>query len=107
MLSNVPNCAVCVGYTNASWTLKADLVCDYVVRLLRHLDERGARSVVAVREPTVDERPFMDFASGYVQRRSTSCRAGDRAPWMLKQNYLTDLRTIRRDTTTTGCYRFA
>ena len=49
MLSGVPNFVYTIGYTNASWTLKADLVSTYVVRLLEHLDRIGARSVVPVR----------------------------------------------------------
>ena len=107
MLSGVPNFVFTVGYTNASWTLKADLVSEYVVRLLRHLDEIGARSVVPVREPDVEERPFMDFTSGYVLRALDRLpRQGDRAPWRLKQNYLTDLRTIRRGRIDDGVLAF-
>ena len=68
MLSGVPNFVYTVGYTNASWTLKADLVSTYVVRLLKHLDKIGARSAVPVRQPGVAEIPFMDFTSGYVVR---------------------------------------
>jgi monooxygenase len=107
MLSGVPNFVYTVGYTNASWTLKADLVSDYVVRLLQHLDRTGARSVVPVREPDVGERPFMDFTSGYVLRALDMMpRQGDRAPWRLKQNYLTDLRMIRRGRIDDGVLTF-
>jgi monooxygenase len=96
MLSGVPNFVYTVGYTNASWTLKADLVSTYVVRLLRHMDRIGARSVVPVRQPQVGEVPFMDFQSGYVLRSLDRLpKQGDRSPWRLKQNYLTDLRTIK------------
>lgn len=96
MLSGIPNFAYTLGYTNASWTLKADLVSQYVVRLLAHMDARGLRSVVPVRDPGVGERPFLDLASGYVLRALEDLpRQGDRAPWMLKQNYLSDLRAIR------------
>ncbi|WP_374456909.1 flavin-containing monooxygenase [Nocardioides sp.] len=97
MLSGVPNFAFTIGYTNASWTLKADLVAEYVVRLLRHLRETGARTVVPVRDPAVGEVPLMDFDAGYVQRViHTLPRQGDVAPWQLKQNYLHDSRTLRR-----------
>ena len=107
MLSGVPNFVYTIGYTNASWTLKADLVSEYVVRLLRHLDEHGLRSVVPVRDPSVGERPFLDFQSGYVLRALDGLpRQGDRAPWQLKQNYLTDVRTIRRDALDDGVLRF-
>ena len=107
MISGLPNFAFTIGYTNASWTLKADLVGEYVVRLLAHMDRTGARSVVPVKDPQVEERPFMDLASGYIQRAlDTLPRQGDRAPWMLKQNYLVDLRTIRRDAIDDGVLRF-
>ncbi len=68
MLSGIPNFAYTVGYTNASWTLKADLVAEYVCRLLSHLDSHGLRSAVPVPDESVAERPFMDFAAGYVLR---------------------------------------
>ena len=81
MLSGVPNFAYTIGYTNASWTLKADLVSTYVVRLLEHLDRTGARSAVPVRQPRRRrERPFMDFTSGYVLRALDRLpKQGDRA----------------------------
>ncbi|MDR7253240.1 cation diffusion facilitator CzcD-associated flavoprotein CzcO [Nocardioides sp. BE266] len=97
MLSGVPNFAFTIGYTNASWTLKADLVAEYVVRLLSHLRETGARSVVPVRDPSVGEVPLMDFDAGYVQRViHTLPRQGSVAPWQLRQNYRHDARTLRR-----------
>ena len=95
LLSDVPNFAFTIGYTNASWTLKADLVCDYVVKLLRLLDERGLRTFAVERDDSVGELPFMDLASGYVQRALDDLpKQGDRAPWQLKQNYLVDRRSI-------------
>jgi monooxygenase len=107
MLSGVPNFVYTIGYTNASWTLKADLVSTYVVRLLRHMGRIGARSVVPVRQPDVEEVPFMDFQSGYVLRALDRLpKQGDRAPWRLKQNYLTDLRTIRRGRIDDGVLAF-
>ena len=97
MLSGVPNFAFTIGYTNASWTLKADLIAAYVVRLLRHLDKIGARSVVPVRQPDVEEEPILDFTSGYVLRAlDTLPKQGSREPWKLRQNYLVDLRSIKR-----------
>jgi cation diffusion facilitator CzcD-associated flavoprotein CzcO len=96
MLSGVPNFAYTVGYTNASWTLKADLVSAYVIRLLQHLDKTGARFAAPAREADVEEVPFMDFQSGYVLRALDRLpKQGARTPWRLKQNYLTDLRSIR------------
>ena len=108
MLSGVPNFAYTIGYTNASWTLKADLVAEYVNRLLTYMDEHGKKIVVPVKDDTVGERPFMDLASGYIQRALDGLpKQGDRAPWMLKQNYLTDIRTIRRDKIDDGVLSFS
>lgn len=101
MLSGVPNFAFTIGYTNASWTLKADLVGEYVVRLLKRMRATGSRSVVPVRDPSVAEVPLMDFDAGYVQRVvHTLPRQGTAAPWALRQSYLHDavsLRTARLD----------
>ena len=108
LLSGVPNFAYVIGYTNASWTLKADLVSEYVVRLLRHLRERGLDVVVAEKDPSVAEEPFMDFASGYVQRSLHLLpKQGSRAPWRLRQNYLRDVLTIRRGRFDDGVLRFS
>jgi cation diffusion facilitator CzcD-associated flavoprotein CzcO len=108
MLSGVPNFVYTIGYTNASWTLKADLVSEYVVRLLAHLDEHGLSSVVPEKDPSVAERPFMDFQSGYVLRALDGLpKQGDRAPWLLKQNYLTDVRNIRNDRIDDGVLNFS
>jgi monooxygenase len=96
MLSDVPNMMFIFGYTNASWTLKADLACDYLVRLLRRMDAGGKRVAVARRDPNVEEIPFLDFTSGYVQRALPVLpRQGARRPWRLRQNYLLDLLTLR------------
>ena len=107
MLSGVPNFAFTIGYTNASWTLKADLVSEYVVRLLAHMDSSGARSVVPVRDESVAEVPLMDFQAGYIQRVvDTLPRQGTVAPWALKQNYLYDARSLRRAPMDDGVLRF-
>jgi monooxygenase len=97
MLSGIPNFAFVVGYTNASWTLKADLVCEYVVRILQHMKETGQRVVVPERDPSVDEEPFLDFAAGYVLRAVDNFpKQGSRAPWKLKMNYFTDRKNLRK-----------
>ncbi len=107
MLSGVPNLVFTVGYTNASWTLKADLVAEFACRLLDHLDREGYRSVAPRRDPAVGERPFMDFSAGYVLRALDDLpKQGDREPWMLRQNYLHDLRTIRRGELDDGVLEF-
>jgi cation diffusion facilitator CzcD-associated flavoprotein CzcO len=108
LLSGVPNFAYVIGYTNASWTLKADLVSEYVCRLLGHLREHGYDVVVPERSDDVDEMPFMDFSSGYVQRSLHLLpKQGSREPWRLRQSYLHDLRTIRRAPLEDGVLRFS
>jgi monooxygenase len=98
MLSGVPNFAFAIGYTNASWTLKVDLVSDYVCRLLRYLDEHGYDQVTAQRpDPSLELRPLIDLTSGYVQRSIDQLpKQAERAPWQLHQNYLRDVRLFRR-----------
>ncbi|OZD73004.1 FAD-containing monooxygenase EthA [Rhodococcus sp. 06-1059B-a] len=96
MLTNVPNFAFVVGYTNASWTLKADLVSDYVARLLAHMDRNGAREVRLKRDASIGEEPFLDFAAGYVLRSVDSFpKQGSSAPWKLRMNYFRDLPALR------------
>ena len=107
MLTGVPNFVFTVGYTNASWTLKVDLVGEFVCRLLAHLRAGGYRCVVPVRDPSVGELPFMDFTSGYVLRALDQLpRQGDREPWRLRQSYLHDRRTIRKAALEDGVLRF-
>jgi cation diffusion facilitator CzcD-associated flavoprotein CzcO len=108
MLSGVPNFSYVIGYTNASWTLKADLVSEYVCRLLAHMRDRGYDTVVPERDPEVAEEPFMDFASGYVQRSLHELpKQGSRAPWRLRMNYLRDVLTIRRGPIEDDALRFS
>jgi cation diffusion facilitator CzcD-associated flavoprotein CzcO len=109
MLSGVPNCAFTVGYTNASWTLKADLISEYVCRLLAHMDAHGyAKSVPENTDPTVEEAPFSDLNSGYVLRALDRLpKQGSKEPWKLRQNYVLDLRSIRRGPLVDGAMRFS
>ena len=96
MLSDVPNMLFIFGYTNASWTLKADLACAYLVRLLKRMETARARIAVARRDEAVAEIPFLDFTSGYVKRALPLLpRQGARRPWRLYQTYLLDLLTLR------------
>jgi cation diffusion facilitator CzcD-associated flavoprotein CzcO len=97
MLSGVPNMALVIGYTNASWTLKCDLTCEYVCRLLRHMDEHSySQCVPENRDPSVTALPFIDFSSGYVQRAIDKFpRQGSKAPWRLYQNYALDILSLK------------
>jgi cation diffusion facilitator CzcD-associated flavoprotein CzcO len=108
MFSDVPNLACAFGYTNASWTLKADLTCDYVCRLLRYIDRHGYACGTPRRtDPSVAELPFLDFTSGYVQRAIEQFpRQGSRKPWRLYQNYALDLLTLRFGSIADGAMEF-
>jgi cation diffusion facilitator CzcD-associated flavoprotein CzcO len=98
MLSGIPNMAFTVGYTNASWTLKADLVARYVCRLLRHMDAHGyERCRPLAPDPSLPRAPFLDLASGYVLRSLEQLpKQGPHAPWRLHQNYVRDVLMLRR-----------
>ena len=103
MLSGVPNLVFMIGYTNASWTLKVDLVGEYVCRLLRWMDRHGKAVAVPERDPAVEERPLLDFDAGYVQRSIHELpRGGDRKPWALAMNYAIDAVTLRRGSVEEG-----
>lgn len=97
MLSDVPNLAIAIGYTNASWTLKVDLASMYVCRLLAHMDRHGYTSCRPRRTGTSAEtEPLLDLSAGYVQRaRHMLPSQGAKAPWRLYQNYLLDLVFLR------------
>jgi monooxygenase len=98
MLTGMPNMAFTIGYTNASWTLKADLVSEFVCRVINYMDENHYATVVPQHPGnSVDERPLMDFTPGYVLRALDYLpKAGSVSPWRLKQNYFVDLQLIRR-----------
>ena len=97
MYSDVPNLASIFGYTNASWTLKADLVCEYVCRLLNYMDRKGfTKAVPHNSDPTLTEEPWVNFSSGYIQRALPhQPKQGSKRPWKLYQNYVLDLLTLR------------
>jgi monooxygenase len=98
MFSGVPNLAITLGYTNASWTLKADLVADYVCRTLAHMDDIGARICTPRKPgPSVETQPFLDLKSGYVMRSLHQLpKQGNVPPWRLHQNYVRDVLLLRR-----------
>jgi cyclohexanone monooxygenase len=107
MFSGVPNMIHTFGYTNASWTLRADLIATYLCRLLRYMDRHGHAYAVAPRDPTVGEQAFIDFNSGYVLRAlSQFPKQGDRFPWRIHQNYLRDLIITRYSRIADGTLKF-
>jgi cation diffusion facilitator CzcD-associated flavoprotein CzcO len=97
MLEGVPNLALAIGYTNASWTLKCDLTCDYVCRLLNHLRDDGLRQCTPVnRDSTVTAEPLLGLSSGYITRSAhLSPKQGSKAPWRVHQSYLADYRALK------------
>jgi monooxygenase len=108
MLSGVPNLAFALGYTNASWTLKCDLTCEYVCRLLRHMAEHGYDVCTPRRDPAIAELPFNDFSSGYVQRSIDKFpKQGARAPWRLHQNYALDILSLKLGAIEDGALEFS
>ncbi|SEF25199.1 Predicted flavoprotein CzcO associated with the cation diffusion facilitator CzcD [Amycolatopsis pretoriensis] len=110
MFGGVPNLAWCVGYTNNSWTLRADLTSQYVCRLLAYLDRRGfafcmpdAESASTAGRP----RPIVDLASGYIKRAAPGLpKQGEKRPWMMRQNYLLDFADMRLGRVDDGVLRF-
>jgi hypothetical protein len=109
MLSGVPNFAFAVGYTNASWTLKVDLVCAWLCRVLAHMRAGGFDTCVAeAPEPPVETRPLLNFSAGYVLRSLDAFpRQGTEAPWQLPMSYAEDVRRLRDGAIDDGTLRFA
>jgi cation diffusion facilitator CzcD-associated flavoprotein CzcO len=97
MVSGVPNVASVFGYTNASWTLKADLICTYVCRLLNFMDRKGVRQVTPTDRGETAAAPFVEnFSPGYIERALASWpKQGSKAPWRVYQNYIRDTISLK------------
>jgi len=108
MFDGVPNLAIAIGYTNASWTLKCDLTAHYVCRLLNHMDEHGYdRCTPRWKSPVRPEEPFLDLKSGYVERSiDLFPRQGPKTPWRLHQNYARDLLLLKHRPVTDDAIEF-
>ncbi len=109
MYAGVPNLASAFGYTNASWTLKADLTCEYVCRLLNHMEKTGTRQCTPrLNDPEVKPQPWVDFSSGYFQRSIDKLpKQGSKRPWKLYQNYALDIVTLKFGALTDGAMEFS
>jgi cation diffusion facilitator CzcD-associated flavoprotein CzcO len=109
MYSGVPNLASSFGYTNASWTLKCDLTCEYVCRLLNHMQKNSmAFCTPRNTDPTITEEPWVDFSSGYFQRALHLLpKQGSRPPWRLHQNYPRDILLLRLGRIDDGVLEFS
>ena len=109
MYSGIPNLASSFGYTNASWTLKCDLTCEYVCRLLNHMKKHHITHCTPRNtDPSITEEPWVDFSSGYFQRSMHLLpKQGSRAPWKLYQNYPRDILLLRLGRVDDGVLEFA
>jgi monooxygenase len=109
MYSDVPNLASAFGYTNASWTLKCDLTCEYVCRLLNHMERHGYMQCVPQNvDPQIQELPALEFTSGYVQRAIAKMpKQGSKRPWRLYQNYALDIVSLRFGAVDDGVMRYS
>ena len=109
MYSNVPNLAMSFGYTNASWTLKADLTSEYVCRLLNFMRIRGYdQCTPRLKGRSITSQPLLNFTSGYIQRAIASFPSqGSRTPWRVYQNYVLDLLTLRYGRLRDGAMEFS
>jgi cation diffusion facilitator CzcD-associated flavoprotein CzcO len=97
MMSGVPNLASVFGYINASWTLKADLICTYVCRLLNFMDRKGVRQVTPQKRDETAAAPFVEkFTPGYMERALASWpKQGSKPPWRVYQNYIRDAISLK------------
>ena len=108
MLSDLPNAAVCLGYVNASWTLKCELTCQYICDLLAHMTTHGHRQVWPRTDPSVVPRPLLELTSGYVRRAIANMpQQGSEPPWRVPQNYLQDRRMLRGSPVDDGALEFS
>jgi monooxygenase len=98
MLSDVPNLAYAIGYTNSSWTLKVGLLCEHFCRLLEHMDTNDYDICYPeVADPGMRTRPLLDFGAGYVQRSIAALpKQGPTAPWLTSMNYQSDVKLLRK-----------
>jgi len=98
LLEGIPNAAMIFGYTNASWTLKADIAAEYVCRLLNHMDKQGYSTVKPIDTEgcKVEDTVLGSLSSGYIQRAADRLpRQGSKAPWQVQQNYVHDVQRLR------------
>jgi cation diffusion facilitator CzcD-associated flavoprotein CzcO len=108
MLEGIPNLAIAIGYTNASWTLKCDLTCDYVCRLLNHMHERGlTEAVPRDHDGSMADETMMGLTSGYIQRSAHLLpKQGTKYPWRVHMSYLRDYRALKMTPVDDGYMEF-
>ncbi|WP_439107283.1 flavin-containing monooxygenase [Congregibacter sp.] len=111
MCTGLPNMVSVFGYINASWTLRADIVSQWMCRLLAHMESTGETVVTAAVEedlPPMEPRPWIDnFSAGYMQRvMHLFPKQGDRTPWVNSQNYLREKREFEEMSFTEAALRY-
>jgi monooxygenase len=108
MLSRVPNFAFAIGYTNASWTLKVDLVCEHLCRVLSHMDQTGTDTFEPVQDGKLELRPLMDFQAGYVKRAvALFPKQATAEPWKVAMSYTADRKRLLQEPVTDAALRFS
>ncbi|WP_026940726.1 flavin-containing monooxygenase [Hellea balneolensis] len=108
MYSGVPNLVSVFGYTNASWTLRADLISQFAVRVITHMKEKGFTRAVPLAPEGMPRRPYLDFQAGYLQRVFDELPSqGDRHPWQNLQNYKMDQKLMLEDPIEDGALTFS
>ncbi len=107
LLDNLPNLGLVFGYTNASWTLKSDLISEYVCRVINHMDKTRTRKCTPLKKKGVANTPFIDMNSGYLNRAQEQMPSqGNKVPWRLHQNYLWDMIMLRFSRVNDGVLKF-
>jgi monooxygenase len=108
MYGGIPNLASVFGYTNASWTLKSELTCNYICRVLNHMDRGGYQVCVPQNEdPSLTVEPWLNLSSGYIQRVADKLpKQGSKVPWKLHQNYVKDVASLKYGSLDDGVIRF-
>jgi cation diffusion facilitator CzcD-associated flavoprotein CzcO len=107
MLSPIPNMAIAFGYTNASWTLKIDLTCERVCRLIKHMQKHGYDYCVPEPPADIETMPLLNLQSGYIKRAEPYLpRQGTKPPWRTYQNYIKDMMAIRYGKLEDGALKF-
>ena len=109
MLSGIPNMAFAFGYTNSSWTLKIDLLCEHLCKLMSYMDQHGYTTVTpTLADPTIGKRPMLDFGAGYVLRAIDEFpQQGDSGPWTIEMDYWSDHARLRKGPVEDPALRFS
>jgi monooxygenase len=109
MYGGIPNLASTFGYTNASWTLKSELTCDYICRVLNHMDRKGYQVCVPQNDdPSIKEEPWLNLSSGYIQRSAEMLpKQGSKTPWKLHQNYVKDVMSLKFGSVDDGVLKYS